>query len=69
MNRLDVEHVPTTDRDMSRRDVLVGSAALVAGTSLSMAALAIEAKPAGASNPGGTRTCSPSSRELDRQLF
>src|SRR5262249_25841749 len=55
MKSLDVEQAPIADRDMSRRDVLVGSAALVAGTSLSMAALVVESKPAGASTSSDTR--------------
>jgi len=55
MKSPNVEQAPIADRDISRRDVLVGSAALVAGTSLSMAALVVEAKPAGASTSSDTR--------------
>jgi non-heme chloroperoxidase len=51
-----VEGAPISDSDKSRRDVLIGGAALAASTGLSMAALVAESKLAGAATSSSTGT-------------
>jgi non-heme chloroperoxidase len=55
MRSPNVDEAPIIDRDVSRRDVLVGGAALVAGTSLSIAALIGDPTAAGASTSSDAR--------------